>query len=167
VALLMEWANHMKDFKPAVGVDFVFFDGEEFIFDPDNDKYFLGSEHFATEYVDRAPKHHYLGGVLLDMVGGKGATFPREENSVMLARPMVDAIWSIARAQKCAAFNKRMGDSVLDDHLALNHAGIPAIDIIDFSYPHWHRLSDVPENCSAAPMAQIAKVLSIWIEQLK
>ena len=32
VALLMEWANHMKDFKSPVGIDFVFFDGEEYIF---------------------------------------------------------------------------------------------------------------------------------------
>ena len=38
--------------------------------------------------------------------------------------------------------------AVQDDHLALNQAGIPAIDIIDFDYPHWHRLTDVPANCS-------------------
>ncbi len=167
VALLMEWANHMKGFKSVVGVDFVFFDGEEYIFDLENDKYFLGSEHFALEYILEQPKYHYLGGVLLDMVGGKNARFPKEENSVMLAGPMVDTIWSIARKEKCAAFSERIGDSVLDDHLALNRVGIPAVDIIDFDYPHWHRLTDLPENCSAAPMAQVAKVLSIWIQRQK
>ncbi len=163
----MEWANHMKEFKPAVGVDFVFFDGEEYIFDPENDKYFLGSEHFAIEYILEQPKYHYLGGILLDMIGGKNAHFPKEENSVMLAGPMVDAIWSIARKEKCTAFNERIGDSVLDDHLALNRVGIPSVDIIDFDYAHWHRLTDLPEKCSAEPMAQVAKVLSIWIERQK
>ena len=34
VALLMELGNHMKDLKTEVGVDFVFFDGEEYIFEP-------------------------------------------------------------------------------------------------------------------------------------
>jgi Peptidase family M28 len=168
VALLMEWANHMKDFKSAVGVDFVFFDGEEFIFDPRKDKYFLGSEHFAATYRNEPPKHRYLAGVLLDMIGGKDAQFPIEDNSWMLARPLVEAIWSIALTENCTAFkNQLSGDQINDDHIALNRVGIPAIDIIDFKYPHWHRLSDVPENCSPASMAQVAKVLSIWIQRLK
>src|SRR5262249_10864845 len=42
VALLMELAHHMKDLKTPVGVDFAFFDGEEYVFDGD-DKYFFGS----------------------------------------------------------------------------------------------------------------------------
>jgi hypothetical protein len=167
VALLMEWANHMKDFKPAVGVDFVFFDGEEYIFRPKGDKYFLGSEHFAGDYRNNPPKFRYQAGVLLDMIGGKDAQFPIEGNSWMDARLLVEAIWTIALSENCTAFKNRIGDTVLDDHLALNRVGIPAIDIIDFSYAHWHRLSDTPENCSAASLAQVAKVLSIWIQRLR
>src|SRR5262249_22225084 len=41
VALLMELAHHMKGLKTEVGVDFVFFDGEEYIFEPGTDKYFF------------------------------------------------------------------------------------------------------------------------------
>ncbi|MFO0968336.1 MAG: M28 family peptidase [Gemmataceae bacterium] len=33
VAFLMEMAHHLKDLKTSVGVDLVFFDGEEYIFD--------------------------------------------------------------------------------------------------------------------------------------
>src|SRR5439155_13943393 len=50
VALLMEMAHHVKDMKTEVGIDFVLFDGEEYIFEPLHDKYFFGSEHFATHY---------------------------------------------------------------------------------------------------------------------
>jgi hypothetical protein len=167
VALLMEWANHMKGFKSPVGIDFVLFDGEEYIFDSKNDKYFLGSEHFARTYRDQPPKFRYLAGVLLDMVGGKNAQFPVEQNSWFDARKLVDAIYAIALAENCTAFQYKEGPQVNDDHLALNRAGIPCIDIIDFSYPHWHRLTDIPENCSAEPMAQVAKVLSLWIQSLK
>src|SRR5262249_59302279 len=54
VALLMELAHHMKDLKTAVGVDFVFFDGEEVIHDKDDD-YFFGSRHFFDDYPHPTP----------------------------------------------------------------------------------------------------------------
>src|SRR5439155_14686875 len=52
VAFLMEMAHHMKDLPAKVGVDFVIFDGEEYIFDHrrDTDEYFFGSKHFAKTW---------------------------------------------------------------------------------------------------------------------
>src|SRR5579871_5171682 len=47
VALLMELGQQMKDLKTNVGVDFVFFDGEEYIFQRGDD-YFFGSKHFGS-----------------------------------------------------------------------------------------------------------------------
>ncbi len=170
VALLMELANHFKEIKPAVGVDLVFFDGEEYIFDPNNDKYFFGSEHFAQEYRKNRQQGQtrYLGAILLDMVGGKDAHFPVEPNSHMLAGALVQEVWQIAAGQKSRAFLNRFArTAVLDDHLALNNAGIPAIDIIDFDYPHWHKLSDVPANCSGDSLEQVARVLSAWLQRVR
>ena len=57
--------------------------------------------------------------------------------------------------------------AVDDDHVPLNAAGIPAIDIIDFDYPHWHKLTDVPENCSGESLEQVARVLTVWLQRLK
>lgn len=167
VAVLMELAHHLKDLKTAVGVDIVLFDGEEYIFDPDRDKYFFGSEHFAQAYRPRGDQPRYIAAVLLDMVAGKDATFPIEQNSRFLAGTLVEQLWGIAAELKCTRFQARMGPEVLDDHLALNRAGIPAVDIIDFSYPHWHRLSDIPANCSAEPMEQVARVLGVWLQRVK
>jgi hypothetical protein len=39
------------------------------------------------------------------------------------------------------------------------------VDIIDFSYPHWHRLTDVPAKCSAASLDQVARVLWAWLKR--
>lgn len=174
VALLMELAHAMKDIKAAVGVDFVFFDGEEYIFERQRDRYFFGSQHFAQEYRKARGKPAYRAGILLDMVGGKNARFTKEPNSLMAAGPLVEQIWKIAAAQKCSAFVNQMGTvEVLDDHLALNRAGIPTVDIIDFDsdpakmYPHWHRLSDVPSNCSADSLTQVARVLGVWLQIVK
>jgi hypothetical protein len=167
VALLMELANHMKRLKTQVGVDFVLFDGEEYIFKPNYDKYFFGSEHFAREYRRGRSTDRYLAAILLDMIGGKNARFPAEQYSVLKAGALVDQIWKIAAEQKCDAFQNRVGESVQDDHVALNRAGIPAIDIIDFKYRHWHRLTDLPENCSAEGLVQVARVLSVWLQRVQ
>jgi glutaminyl-peptide cyclotransferase len=169
VALLMELAHQMKEFKTEVGVDFVFFDGEEYIFDPapGHDKYFFGSEHFARVYAKDKGKKQYLAAVLLDMIAGKDPRFPIEQNSWELAPSLVEQLWRIAASQGYEAFQVRQGPTVSDDHLALNQARIPTVDIIDFDYPHWHRLSDVPDNCSGDSMYQVARVLTAWLKQVK
>jgi peptidase M28-like protein len=170
VALLMEMANHMKDFNPEVGVDFAFFDGEEYVFDQ-NDVYFFGSKEFGKQYAKNKDKDkpRYAAAVLLDMIGGKNAHFPMEKNSYWKAPDLVRDIWKTADDLGCTAF--RSGEfsrfEVEDDHLPLNAAGIPAIDIIDFSYPHWHKLTDTPENCSGDSLEQVARVLSVWVQRVK
>jgi glutaminyl-peptide cyclotransferase len=169
VAFLMELAHHMKDLKCQVGVDFVLFDGEEYIWDNRRDQYFFGSEHFSKSYRNDRPKHAYLGAVLLDMIAGKGAKFPVEPTSNMLAGKLVEDIWKIAQEQKCTAFKMHLADTpVQDDHVSLNRiAKIPAIDIIDFDYVHWHKLNDLPEACAPEPLEQVAKVLTVWLQRVK
>jgi hypothetical protein len=76
-------------------------------------------------------------------------------------------LWKTAAEQKCFAFQNQLGPEVRDDHLALNQADIPAVDIIDMDYPHWHRLSDVPENCSWESLDQVARVLIAWLQRVK
>ena len=167
VALLMELAHHIKDMKINVGVDFVFFDGEEYVFE-ESDEYFFGSKYFGRQYRRGRGKPFYGSAILLDMIAGKDPHFPIDPYSWKQASDLVQAVWSIAREQQCAAFDgKAFGAEMKDDHVALNQNGIPAIDIIDSKYPHWHKLSDVPENCSGASMEQVAKVLSVWLQRVK
>ena len=169
VALLMELAQHLKDLKTEVGVDFVFFDGEEYVFEPERDRYFFGSQHFSSAYTrgKSRDKQRYVGAILLDMVGGKNPRFPIEPHSWFHAGLLVQEIWGIAAELKCTAFREGMGREVLDDHIALNKAGIPAVDLIDFDYQHWHRLSDTPENCSGDSLEQVARVLAVWLQRVK
>jgi len=166
VALLMEMGRHMKKLNCSIGVDFVFFDGEEFVFDPD-DEYFFGSKYFAREARKNTQTIKYRSAVLLDMVAGKDAKFPIEQNSWWKAGPVVREVWSTANELKIESFklNEFSRVAVDDDHTALNNGGIPAIDIIDFDYKHWHKLSDTPEQCSGETMAGVAKVLGSWIQR--
>jgi glutaminyl-peptide cyclotransferase len=167
VAFMMELAHHMKELKTEVGVDFVLFDAEEFIHDKNKDKYFLGSEHFAAEYKKAKDGPKYLAGILLDLFAGKDAVYRVEHNTALMAGPLMEDVWKLAAELGVKQFENAWGHEVLDDHIALNKAGIPCIDIIDFDYKHWHRLSDTPDKCSAESMANVAKVIMAWLQRVK
>jgi Zn-dependent M28 family amino/carboxypeptidase len=169
VAFMMELAHQMKDMKTEVGVDFVIFDGEEWIHDRNRDKFFLGSDHFGAEYKKAKDGPKYKAGILLDLFAGKGAVYPVEENSLVLAGGLAEDIWKLAAELDVKSFKWERGSvgGVLDDHIAMNRAGIPCIDIIDFDYSHWHRLSDTPDKCSAESMANVAKVITAWMKKVK
>jgi hypothetical protein len=167
VAFLMELGNHMKDLQTPVGVDCVFFDGEESIFDHDRDQYFFGSKHFAKTWKKSDPRPDYVAAVLLDMIAGKDPKFPAEAYSYQGAEPLVRQLWKLGWDLGCGAFQNKVGLKIQDDHLALLNVGIPAVDIIDFDYPHWHRLSDVPANCSEDGILQVGRVLTTWLRRLK
>ena len=175
-ALLCELAHHMPEYKGKLGVDFVLFDGEELVYDGGRDPYFLGSEHFAREYLAAPPAHRYKCGVLLDMVGDAQLQIYREVNSMRTpqTRQLVADIWGVARSLGVREFVARTVYEVRDDHLALNQiAKIPTIDIIDFEYPmargpnYWHTTQDVPEKCSALSLAKVGWVVLEWAQRAK
>lgn len=169
VAALMELGHHMKVLgqqarAQGMGVDFVFFDGEELVY-AQGDKYFWGSEYFSREYRDRPPQNYrYVNGVLLDMVAGAGASFYLEVNSLRYAPQVTRDLWSVAARLGVREFVNRRKHEVLDDHLPLNQiARIPTCDVIDFDYPHWHRRNDLPAACSAQTLGKVGRVLIGWI----
>ncbi len=169
IAALMEIANHLDKLETPWGVDLVLFDGEELVFgnnQPISD-YFLGSKEFARIYAEkrdrRGSKMRYVAGIVLDLIGGKDAELKPDPASLQRARPLVDEIWRVAHSLKAKSFVDRRGDPVSDDHLSLLDVGIPAIDLIDFNYPFWHKADDLPENCSAESLADVCKVLTTWL----
>lgn len=166
VAMLMELAHHLRTLPTSVGVDLVLFDGEELVYD-ERGEYFLGSKEFAREY-EQAVKQgssasRYQAALVLDMVGGKNLQISKEPYSLQLAPKLVQDVWTVARRLKAPAFRNRVGRAVLDDHIPLNDSGIPAIDVIDFDYPYWHKAQDRPENCSPASLRQVGRVVTGWL----
>ena len=166
----MELAHHLKELKTNVGVDFVFFDGEEYIFERERRRVLLRLQALRQGRGGKIEEAARLR-------RGHPARHDRRQEREVSRRGILVAqgqragacdVWGIAGELKCGAFQERAwATASLDDHLALQNVGIPAIDIIDFDYPHWHRLSDTPENCSAEPMEQVAKVLSVWLQRVK
>ncbi len=171
VALLMEIANHLPTMKTSWGVDLVLFDGEELVYgrQPYEGEYFLGSKAFGKEYAEQLDagqiRYRYAAGMVLDMVAGKNLEINQEPYSLEFAPGLVREVWGVAHRLRVNEFKDRIGRAVLDDHLPLNNAGIPTIDIIDFEYPHWHKATDLPENCSARSLAKVGQVITAWLTQ--
>jgi glutaminyl-peptide cyclotransferase len=166
-ALLMELAHAMGDLKGALGIDFVLFDGEEFVFQ-ERDPYFLGSEHFAAEYAHGGHRPRYRAAVLLDMVGDADLQVWPARFSISHAdtRPLVEQIWGTARRLGVREFDINKTVDVLDDHMKLHDiGGIPSCDLIDFNYPAWHTQLDAPDRCSALSLAKVGWVVHEWLKQ--
>ena len=172
VALLMELAHHMRALKTRVGVDFVFFDAEEYLFPKGTGtlgRFFLGSTHFATQYRDKPPAHKYVAGVLLDMVGDRDLQIYVEKKSLAYAPKVTDGLWNTARALKVAQFHDRPRPKhdIEDDHVPLNRiARIPTCDLIDFDYPQWHTTRDNVRACSGESLRAVGRVVLGWLETL-
>lgn len=166
VALLMELGNDMAEIRCKYGVDFVFFDAEEYIFRR-QDRFFLGSEHFAKQYRDQPGDYRYRWAVLLDMIGDADLQIYQERNTMWWrdSRPLVADIWATAARLGVREFIPKKKHEVLDDHLALhNIAGIPACNIIDFDYPPWHTRADTVDQCSALSLAKVGWVIREWLQ---
>ncbi len=166
IAILMELAHHMATLPPSLGVDFVLFDGEEYIFS-EHDRFFLGSEYFARQYAAGTAGYRYRYGVLLDMVGQTDLQIYQEVHSMGWkdTRPLVEQIWATADRLGIDEFIARPKHSVGDDHVPLHDiGGIPASDVIDFDYPPWHTQGDTPDKCSAASLAKVGWVMYEWLK---
>lgn len=157
-AVLLELANVLSSNSPPVGVDLLFVDGEDYgPFEPDM---YLGAKRFAA----RNPGYRPLYGLLLDMVADQNPLFPIEGNSREMAPEVVERVWRMAEEiGHGATFVRRGGITVEDDHIPLNRAGIRTIDIIDFDYAHWHRLSDDLPNVAPRGLGVVGEVVTALI----
>jgi len=160
VAVLLELMRVMKDQHPDIGVQFVFLDGEDL--GPGLEEMFLGA--IAYGKAMPSPKPNY--GILLDMIGDKNLVVPREPNSAALAPQVQRALYSHAQTVGLGAtFPYTYGPTIEDDHIPLNQAGLPTIDLIDFDYPSWHTLADTPDKCAPQSLGKVGKLLQTWLEK--
>lgn len=150
-AVMLEVARvlHRTGFS-GTGVDFLLTDVEDYGRDEwGDDSYCLGTQYWAKR--PHVPGYTAAYGILLDMVGARGAVFPLEDLSAEVAGDVQQKVWSAAaRAGYGAFFPFVAGERILDDHEYVNRlTGIPTIDIIHLPpgapgvfAPHWHTHAD-------------------------
>ena len=165
VAILLELAKIMGENPPPIGVNLVFFDGEDLGVPGENSTYCQGSRFFAKNLPIPRPNE----AINLDMVGDKQLVLPIERYSLEYHPKLVRHLWDRAKEMGLDAFIGRVDYAIYDDHIPLNEiAGIPSIDIIDFKYPNsyanfWHTMNDIPENCSEESLGQVGDLMVDYI----
>jgi Zn-dependent M28 family amino/carboxypeptidase len=155
-AVLLGVADELKRTPPAIGVDLVFVDGEDYgEFDTDTDV-LLGAKYFAAHLPTG---YRPLFAILFDMVGDSDQVFLREQYSREAAPEVVERVWRTARGLGLRRqFPDRDTGYITDDHVPLIRAGIRAIDLIDIDYPYWHTTADTPDKLSAQSLANVGRL---------
>lgn len=178
VGVLLEVARtiHTAQQKPNIGVDIIFFDAEDWGEKDDmqpiqgKDYWCLGSQYWASNL--HKPNYSAYFGILLDMVGAKGAIFPKEAQSVQFAGSVNNQIWDIAeRLGYGKFFIKQEAGGITDDHVYVNTvAKIPMVDILHqelnsnrtfgaYHHTHGDNMSIIDKNTLKAVGQTVIQVL--------
>jgi Zn-dependent M28 family amino/carboxypeptidase len=156
VAVLLGIADALTMRAPAVGVDLLFVDGEDWGDFGDSTESLIGSRYFAAHLP---PGYQPLYGVLFDMVGDKDLQLHWEGYSQAYAPEVVQRVWSHAdRLGYGRVFQPGVRHTLVDDHVPLQEAGLRVIDVIDFDYPYWHTTEDTIDKVSAASLKIVGDV---------
>ncbi|MBQ9073830.1 MAG: M28 family peptidase [Muribaculaceae bacterium] len=173
VGVLLEIARNLKLESPAVGVDILLTDAEDYgNTGGDDDSWCLGTQY----WVKNMPYNQGnlpIYGILLDIVGGIDAKFYREYFSEYYAQPVNDKVWAVAASSGFGEkfINTRQG-AVTDDHVYINAAGIPCIDIIECANqatgsfpPTWHTLADDMRSIDKSSLKAVGQTVLNTIYQ--
>ena len=164
VGVILEIARNLGQQPANVPVEILLTDVEDYGASEVDGSWCLGSQQFARSFsYPMTPRF----GILLDMVGGKDAVFPREYFSVQIAPLAVQKIWNMAgNLGLRSRFPRAIGGAITDDHLPLSAAGIPTADIIESdnrltgSFPdYWHTHGDNISIIDKATLSDVGRVV--------
>ena len=158
-ALLLHMAELLGANAPPIGVDILLVDGEDYL----PGEMYLGASHFAANPPIAGYRPRY--GVLVDMIADADPVYPVEGNSAELAPDVIRRVYALAHELGYSAqFPLVQGQAISDDHLPLNQAGIPTIDIIDFDFGPgnslWHTHQDDLSAVSVRGLEAVGTVLT-------
>jgi hypothetical protein len=157
VGLFLALGDLLKAVPPAMGVDLVFVDGEDYgTFAPDVDV-LIGSTYFANHL----PSANYapLFGVVWDMIGETDLGIPQEDHSLSRAPEVVARVWRTAADMGYGnVFVPASTTPITDDHLPLLDKGLRVIDVIDLDYVHHHTINDTIDKLSARSLKIVGDV---------
>lgn len=142
VGILLEIARILKQNPTDYGIDIMLFDSEDYgapvnrISKVQND-WCLGSQYWSKN--PHKPNYNASYGILLDMVGGKNASFPYEGTSAQYAPHVLDKLFNSAkRLGYSELFNERRTQQTTDDHKYVNEIrNIPSACLVEF---HIHQM---------------------------
>jgi glutaminyl-peptide cyclotransferase len=165
-AAVVELARDLRGTQDAGSreIRFVLFDGEEEGPGCPNARFVRCALRGSRAYV-AAHRREVGQMVLLDYIANKGVRLPREGSSS-------SALWGRLRAAAQAVgvgavFPARDQVTIYDDHTPFLRAGIPAVDLIDFSYRYADGLKDTIDKLSVASLDAVGETVYALVSELR
>lgn len=176
VGVILELARLLQKKELDLGVDFVLFDVEDQGKSGDSggaETWCLGSQYWGKNTHVSGYRAKYC--INLDMVGSKGARFPKEATSTRQAPQLQDKVWNEAIGLGFGTyFDQSRVRGVTDDHLFVYQlTKIPAIDIINLPHTnengfgeYWHTHDDNMEVMSKRTLQAVGQtVISVLCKE--
>ncbi len=155
-----------KERKNRLSIWIAFFDGEEAFVDwwKDNDNTY-GSRELAARMALDGDLTRVKAMILADLVGEKDAQFKREANSTEW---LAELVWGVAAKLGYEdTFVDEEVAGISDDHLSFLNRKVPAVDIIDLEYGHWHTPQDTLDKVSARTLGVTGHVILEAVAELE
>lgn len=166
--VLLEMARLLQSHEPSIGVDILLVDAEDWgETEGDESSWALGTQYWL-QYPHRKSYAMPEYGILLDMVGNADASFKKEYFSLRFASSIVEKIWKTAEQLGYSSkFPDTEGGAITDDHLFVNAAGIPCVDIIDQRtdtqtgfFPQWHTTDDKMTHIDRSTLKAVGQTVA-------
>jgi glutaminyl-peptide cyclotransferase len=162
-ALLLEIARCLALKGSPAAVRLAFFDGEEAFVDWSDADSLYGSKRMAADLSGSPEREGVAAMVNVDMVGDRDLGLVRET----LSTPWVfEALVRSAERQGLGRIFSDARGAVEDDHVPFLRIGVPAADLIDFTYgaspganDYWHTAADTPDKLSAESLAAVGRTV--------
>lgn len=150
---------------------FVFFDGEEAIYDYGPQDGLWGSRYFVEQLKATGRVRDVQALVLLDMVGDADLTITLAPNNTPA---LLDQVFRAAEALGYRRYFQFVPHEILDDHVPFLLAGIPAVNLIDFQFgsapgrnDYWHTAEDTLDKLSVRSLEIVGQTTIQLLGQLR
>ena len=165
LAMARACVERMQTRRLPCSIRFVFFDGEEALYQYTQTDGLIGSRAYVDGLRRDGTLKRCRAMILLDMIGDRDLHIDLAGNSTpALAKLVMAEAEAAGHADKFSLGSTDM----LDDHYPFLQAGIPAVDLIDFSYGpdncFWHTEADTMDKISAESIRTAADIAlrTVW-----
>jgi Zn-dependent M28 family amino/carboxypeptidase len=164
-AILLSLAEYYKKHRPKRSVYLTFFDGEDYGA-KGSGQVLLGSTYYANMLESLPEDQRPYCVLVIDMVGDRDLKIFKEAHSMESGNWLLDILYETAKEKKFSQFIPKSKYKIYDDHYPFARIGIPSVVLIDFDYPHWHKLTDTLDKCSPESLFAVLSVVVISLAQL-
>jgi len=165
---LLEMARALAGKPRKDDVYLVWFDGEEAFGEWSSTDGIYGSRHLAARWAADGTARRLRALINVDMIGDKDLDILKDSySSAVIGR----LVWQVAAELGYSRHFLNQTTAIEDDHIPFVRAGVPALDLIDFSYgadhSWWHTAEDTMDKLSARSLQVVGDVLLESIRRLE